>query len=271
MGLKPFLSYFGSKWRVSPHYPQPQHQTIIEPFAGAAGYSLRYPERNVKLYDADPTIVCVWDFLIHASPEEIRALPVKVEHVDELHVCQEAKWLIGFWLNKGTTRPSKTPGKWMRTYQSTQTGTYWSEAIRQRLASQVAHIRHWTIKQASYDSIPNMAATWFVDPPYAEAGKHYKFHDLDYPRLGNWCRSRNGQVIVCENTGADWLPFRAFRTIKGLEGKRGGKKSVEVIWTNDELPTSTGREPRCYTPMEAPGIDINSETIPIAAEHLSTL
>jgi len=38
--------------------------------------------------------------------------------------------------------------------------------------------------------------------------------------------------MVCENAGADWLPFRPFRTIKGLEGKRGGKKSEEVIWTN---------------------------------------
>ena len=43
--------------------------------------------------------------------------------------------------------------------------------------------------------------------------------------------------MVCENAGSDWLPFRPFRTIKGLEGKRGGKKSVEVIWTNGERPT----------------------------------
>jgi hypothetical protein len=65
------------------------------------------------------------------------------------------------------------------------------------------------------------------------AGRAYKYHDIDYPALGEWCRSRSGQVIVCENAGAEWLPFQPFRTIKGLEGRRGGKKSVEVVWTGE--------------------------------------
>jgi hypothetical protein len=92
--------------------------------------------------------------------------------------------------------------------------------------------RHWTITQASYADIPDQAASWFIDPPYRVAGRAYRFHDINYPALGDWCMSRRGQVMVCENAGADWLPFRPFRTIKGLEGKRGGKKSEEVIWTN---------------------------------------
>jgi 16S rRNA G966 N2-methylase RsmD len=126
----------------------------------------------------------------------------------------------------------------MRDYQARQPGcTYWSAAVVERIASQVPQIRHWKISQASYVDIPNQAATWFVDPPYQIAGRAYKFHDIDYAHLGDWCRSRSGQVMVCENAGSDWLPFRPFRTIKGLEGKRGGKKSVEVIWTNGERPT----------------------------------
>jgi hypothetical protein len=59
---------------------------------------------------------------------------------------------------------------------------------------------------------------------------------MDYRALGAWCQSRRGQATVCENAGARWLPFSPFRTIKGMEGKRGSKKSVEVIWTNDERP-----------------------------------
>jgi hypothetical protein len=43
--------------------------------------------------------------------------------------------------------------------------------------------------------------------------------------------------MVCENAGAEWLPFVPFRIIKGLEGRRGGKKSVEVVWTNEERLT----------------------------------
>jgi hypothetical protein len=235
--MRPFFCFFGSKWRVAPHYPPPTYPTIIEAFAGAGGYSLRYPHHQVRLYDADPIICGIWNYLIHVSPDEIRRLPVVFDHIDELNVCQEARWLIGFWLNKGTVQPSKTPSKWMRDYQSRQPGcTYWSAAVVERIASQVPQIRHWTISQASYETIPNMKATWFIDPPYQVAGRAYRFHDINYPALGEWCQSRAGQVVVCENAGAEWLSFRLFRTIKGLEGKRGGKKSVEVIWTNDECP-----------------------------------
>jgi hypothetical protein len=172
-------------------------------------------------------------------PEKIRRLPLVFGHVDELDLCQEAKWLIGFWLNKGCVGPSKSPSKWMRDYQARQPGcTYWSAAVVERIASQVPQIRHWTIEQASWETIPNIKATWFIDPPYEVAGRAYKFHDIGYANLGAWCRSRSGQAIVCENAGADWLPFRPFRTIKGLEGKRGGKRSEEVIWTNEEHPLS---------------------------------
>jgi hypothetical protein len=237
--MKPMFSFYGSKFRVAPHYPKPAHPTIIEPFAGSAGYSLRYPNHQIYLYDADPIICAVWDYLIHVSPDEIRRLPVQFDHIDELRLPQEPKWLIGFWLNKGTVQPSKSPSKWMRDYQSRQPGcTYWSPAVIERIAQQVPDIRHWTISQASYETIPDTPATWFIDPPYEVAGRAYRFHDIDYPALGDWCRSRTGRTVVCENAGAAWLPFRTFRTIKGLEGKRGGKKSEEVIWTSEECQTS---------------------------------
>jgi hypothetical protein len=191
----------------------------------------------VRLYDIDPTICSVWDYLIHVTSAEIVRLPLVFSHIDELDVCPEAKALIGFWLNKGTTSPSKSPSKWMRDYQAQQPGcTYWSAAVMERIALQVPDIRHWRISQASYEAIPDQTATWFVDPPYEVAGRAYRFHAIDYTNLGDWCRSRSGQVIVCENAGSDWLPFRPFRTIKGLEGKRGGKKSVEVVWTHYENP-----------------------------------
>jgi site-specific DNA-adenine methylase len=52
--LKPFFCYYGGKWRAAPHYPAPEHDRIIEPFAGAAGYSMRYPQKRVALYEKDP-------------------------------------------------------------------------------------------------------------------------------------------------------------------------------------------------------------------------
>ena len=32
--------------------------------------------------------------------------------------------------------------------------------------------------------------------------------DIDYARLADWCRALPGTVDVCENVGADWLPFQ---------------------------------------------------------------
>ncbi|MFL6862652.1 MAG: hypothetical protein ACJ8DZ_06610, partial [Allosphingosinicella sp.] len=56
-------------------YPAPRYNTIIEPFAGSAGYSLRYHERTVILYEIDPVVVAVWKYLIGVTPREILAIP----------------------------------------------------------------------------------------------------------------------------------------------------------------------------------------------------
>ena len=50
--LRPFFGYYGGKWRDAvKHYPAPQFDIVMEPFAGSAGYALRYAERNVVLCD----------------------------------------------------------------------------------------------------------------------------------------------------------------------------------------------------------------------------
>lgn len=53
-------------------------------------------------------------------------------------------------------------------------------------------------------------ATWFIDPPYrGRPGSHYRYGSklIDYTNLAAWCQMLPGQVIVCEQHGADWLPF----------------------------------------------------------------
>jgi len=39
------FSYFGSKARIGNKYPKPIYDTIIEPFAGAAGYSYAHSHK----------------------------------------------------------------------------------------------------------------------------------------------------------------------------------------------------------------------------------
>src|SRR3990167_9698438 len=154
--LKPFLNFYGSKWRIAPKYPRPKYLTLIEPFAGAAGYSIRHYNLNVNLYDVDPIIVGVWDYLIKASPKEIRELPADVLSVRDINVCQEAKWLIGFWLVRGRSSPGLSLSKWGRNEK--WRSLFWGEKIRERIATQVPYKKHWKVYHKSYDRISNRLA-----------------------------------------------------------------------------------------------------------------
>jgi len=234
MNLKPFFSYYGGKWRAAPHYPKPTCDTIIEPFAGSAGYSIRYPHKNVVLFDKDEKICGVWDYLINATDRDVDSLPEIVGSVDDVKACQEAKWLIGFWLNKGAATPCKTASKWMRS--NIRPNSYWGKVIKDRIITQRPFISHWQVFNTPFESLGNEDATWFIDPPYQAAGKFYRHgsRDVDFTGLADFCKSRIGQVIVCENQGADWLPFCEFRDIKSSPGHRRSQVSKEVIWVKEK-------------------------------------
>jgi hypothetical protein len=107
--LAPFLSFYGSKYRMALRYPKPEHSLLVEPFAGAAGYAVRHahPHLKVVLYDLDPVIAGVWDYLIRVTEREMRALPVDFKSTKDLPdwVPQEARWLMGFWITKWASPP----------------------------------------------------------------------------------------------------------------------------------------------------------------------
>lgn len=226
------FNYFGGKWRSAPHYPLPLHDIIIEPFAGAAGYSLRYYDRRIILNDIDPVIYGVWHYLIHAKSSEILALPLDIDDLRECSLPQEARWLLGFWYNAGAAQPRNIPASWMRL--GLNPGSFWSERTRKKIAHQVEYIRHWKVTNHAFDRIEQQNCTWFVDPPYQVHGKHYKYSAVAYSDLSDWCRARAGQVIVCENEGAAWLPFENFRATKGSHGKHRTGVSHEVIYYKEQ-------------------------------------
>lgn len=233
MKLRPFFSFYGAKARIVRRYPAPTHHTIVEPFAGSASYACAYPTRQIILVEKDPTIANLWRWLIEdATPSDVMALPdlEPDQTTNDLDIDAAPRTLIGFWLNKGSSRPCRTPSKWMRS--GSAPNQFWGEAIRERVASQLEHIRHWQVIHGDYSDAPNITATWFIDPPYQEAGKYYRHSSkqIDFTHLADWVLEREGQVMVCENVGADWLPFRPFATVKATK-----RPSPEAIWTNEAI------------------------------------
>ncbi len=221
------FSYYGSKSKIIDLYPAPRFDRIIEPFAGSARYSLKYFDRDVLLVDKYPVIVEIWQWLQHASPADILGLP-DVNHKESIvdfDIPDEAKNLIGFCINRGSSSPANIA----------QNFNNWNDD-RRTIADNLFKIRHWEIRQSSYENLINESATWFIDPPYQWGGHHYKFGNdkIDFSYLAEWCKSRNGQAIVCENTKADWLPFLKIKQTTGAYST-----TTEAMWSNYPHPYQT--------------------------------
>lgn len=234
MSLRPFFPYFGSKWSIASEYQRPRHDALVEPFAGSACYALHHHRRNVILVDASEVIAGLWRFLIRARAEEVLSIPdIPIgERSTEQGWCQEWEWLAGFWCSKANVRHHYPRSAWgVRRDRSAM--SFWGESVRRRIAGQMGAIRHWKIIHGDYTCAPEIEATWFVDPPYQphaseRRGGRYPNQPSSFDALGEWCQGRQGQTIVCEMSGAQWLPFRSLCAAKDQKGctKR------EVVWTS---------------------------------------
>jgi hypothetical protein len=227
--LRPFFSYYGAKWTLAPKYPAPKYPRIIEPFAGSACYSLLWWDREIILIDAYKVVADLWKYLINADPNRIASLPdLGDKTVDDFDLCPEEKSLIGFWCNVASSHPCKSMSKWA---QSATSQLFWGERVRQRIIEQLPAIRHWTAYHSEFNrGWTGIEATWFIDPPYQVAGKHYAQSVQDFQDLSLAVQELSGQVIVCEAEGADWLPFVPFRSVNARTKPGVRPISKEVIW-----------------------------------------
>lgn len=227
------FSYYGGKKKLAALYPPPKHNIIIEPFAGAAWYSTLYRDKLIFLNEKYDKLYTLWRWLIEESTREDL-----LEHsrfyagdtIDRLDIADGHKYLLGYLINRGSAQPKKTVTKWAAQAKGNFASTVYYNL--QEIASIVDSIRHWNVMYGDYRDIPNVEATWFIDPPYQSGGQYYAVgnKDINYNELADWCQSRKGQVIVCENKAADWLPFKPFATMNGQR-----KMTMEVIWTNNDF------------------------------------
>lgn len=231
----PLFKWFGSKWLSSRLLPPPQHQQVIEPFAGSAGYSLRYHDRNITVCERDPHLFTLWSWLIGVATEsDIRDIPIGLKEgtdIREVGLSQGQATLLKTWQRTNNVGDCWTISPW-----GNKPGQ-WTANTRSRVANEFHAIKHWQIKQDAFAVLgQNLVATWMIDPPY-QFNYQYRGQPLDYASLAKGIRSLKGQVIVCEaacqKTGVlpTWLPFTFFGSRITSRRKAGDNHhSKELIW-----------------------------------------
>ena len=217
------FSYYGGKGRIGKRYDAPRYPLVIEPFCGAAWYSVLHEAPKALLFDVDDNIALAWDWLLNrATAEAIEGWePYMPQWRMQRHADPGEDVVYRFNGNQGTEKPRNVAG------------SFCTSRIKY---SRVEHARAggWEFRKASYEQAPDIEATWFIDPPYQKQSR-YQHNNVDYGFLAKWVRSRRGQVIVCESEGADWLPFRPHLTRdRAPTGRPTSKLRNEVIWTNEE-------------------------------------
>lgn len=238
--------YYGAKNRLAAKYPAPLYATVIEPFAGSAGYSQYWRNKleRVVLFDIDENVVWLWHQLQAMDVEEVLALPtpeVGVRYDDrliDLLIKTTATSNVAMKMDGPIKCPARVIGLW--------------PSVLRRIAERLDRCRHWIVIHGTYEDAGHYwaqhgdePATWFIDPPYApeQSARQAKTQNplgagyrggVDYSALGEWCRSRNGQVIVCEQDGAGWLPFTPLCD----QQNSVGRFSREVAWLNGSAAAS---------------------------------
>lgn len=209
--------YYGRKKQIAKHYPQPNYDCIVEPFAGSAAYSFHNDnwKKRVILVERDEKVSSIWDWLINeATPEYIKNMPdlKSGERSSEfLHIIHAA---------------SKMAFKYKTIKVTPVLARNWE--ISKRVMSENLHkIKHWEMITGDYSVAPDVEATWFIDPPYySEPGMGYGYSSamIDYEMLAEWCLARKGEIICCEGAHGEYLPFTALMELKGVAGKSSKEK-----------------------------------------------
>lgn len=209
--------YYGRKKQIAKYYPAPSYEVIVEPFAGAAAYSLYdgHWRRRVVLVEKDRRVADIWDWLIHeATADKIRALPdlkVGQKSSEFLHIIHAA---------------TKMAFKYKTIKVTAVLERNW-EISKRLMAANLHKIKHWELICGDYSLAPDIEATWFIDPPYkSHPGKGYDHGSgsLDYGRLAKWALSLRGEIICCEGAFGDYLPFKRLLTLPGVAGKLSTEK-----------------------------------------------
>jgi hypothetical protein len=210
----------------------------VEPFAGSAAYAVhhRLDVDRVVLVERDERVVALWHRLLASSVDELLAMQTPVAG------GWSSDLLVAFAAGR-TTRD--TPEEFQVSPRMAQR----FRPMIERVARVLDECKHFEVHGGDYTIAPDLSATWFIDPPYqyrsgrwdrTRGGRYlYSNRDIDFAALGAWSQTRQGQVIVCEQFGSDWLPWNGGRLARDNTHTPYG----EVWWHRpNETRTVTGGE-----------------------------
>lgn len=230
----PLFKWFGSKWLSSRIYPPPEHDTVLEPFAGSAGYSLRHHEKKIVIWEADPNLNALWSWLIKdASTADVLEIPIGIPEGTEiaaLELSRGQSLLLKHWQRTNNVGDCWTISPW-----GNKPGQ-WTANTRARVAEELHAVKHWKLENVR----PDRPGTYFIDPPYFYNYRYrFKKDGFDYAALVEKIKliPRRSQIIVCEaacqKTGRvpDYLPFKPFASrITSRRKKTENHHSKEYLY-----------------------------------------
>jgi len=211
--------YYGRKKQIAKHYPASNYDTIIEPFAGSAAYSLFADnwKKRIILVEKDKRVAEIWKWFIEeATPQKILNLP-------DLQIGEKTSEFLHI-LHAVTKMAFK-----YKTIKVTPVLARNWEISKRYMSENIHKVKHWEIISGDYTESPNIKATWFIDPPYKDApgtGYHHSSSNINYEELALWAKNRKGETIFCEGENGDYLEFKPLLVLNGV----AGKKSKEVIY-----------------------------------------
>ena len=223
------FSYYGGKGQKVQWYPAPRFERVIEPFCGSARYACSYYARDVWINELYVPVYRIWKWIQQASWADVQALPdltVGEDLRDYKQLGEDERMLLGFCVGRGRS----TPGNVLTDRANQCRGAI--KSLKMGLRCLVGRINHWKITNHSYARLPNLAGTWFIDPPYQFGAEHYPCSTIDYPALLRWTKQRRGEAIVCENSKNTWLPRSAVQ----LKSNGLRSKSTEVMYYHSQRP-----------------------------------
>jgi len=200
--------YYGGKSGIAHLYPEPEFDHIVEPFAGAAGYSLHWleirPAISVTLYEKSPRVCEMWDRALRGDyPREAGTVGEYVTDPLILTVsCSNAAIRAKRW--RLSERIRKEYDRQVRRMD-------YLRGFRDRIK----------ILNRCFTSAKVEPASWFVDPPYQSRSIEAKTSrpggagyapgcsnkNIDYHSLKTWIDGLPGQIIACDYARASWAPF----------------------------------------------------------------